>query len=260
MKYSYVIGGLYRCEPDWIWYVPAMNDFDIWMVLGGNGWIDAESEAFTISRGDCFVFHPGASLKAWHNPKNPLRVIAVHFVPNGPEDPVPFNLHRKIPDPDLLYKLLEKSIRHSREGFAEKANYWLNAALTELEEFDQSTNRPLPGCHDARLSEICARIKQSPERDWTVAGLATDCRLSSDHFCKLFKTFTGIPPVEYVINARVEEAQNCLRASSMNVSQIAARLGYSSVYFFSRQFKKKTGLAPREYRDAFTRRQHQPSG
>lgn len=259
MKYSYVTGGLYRCEPDWIWYVPAMNDFDIWMVLGGNGWMDTGSETCTISRGDCFVFPPGMSLKAWHNPEKPLQVIAVHFEPVS-KDPVPFRLHRKIPDPDLLHKLLGKSIRHSREGFHEKADYWLNAALTELEEFDQSINRSSPGCYDARLSDICAQIKQAPEKNWTVARLAADCHLSNDHFCKMFKAFTGIPPVEYVINARIEDAQDCLLASSMNVSQIAARLGYSSVYFFSRQFKKKTGLSPREYRDAFTRRQRQPSG
>ena len=258
MKYSYVIGGLYRCEPDWIWYVPAMSNCDIWMVMGGSGWIDTGGKTCTISRGDCFVFPPDISLKAWHNPDTPLRVIAVHFTPVCPEDPVPFELHRKIPDPDLLYKLLDKSIRHSRTGHAEKADYWLNAALTELEEFDRSIDRPPPGCYDARLSEVCAKIKQAPEKNWTVSGLAADCRLSSDHFCKVFKAFTGNSPGGYIITARIEEAQNCLLASSMNVNQIADRLGYSSVYFFSRQFKKKIGLSPSEYRNAFTRRQPLP--
>lgn len=253
MKYKYIIGKLYRCEEDWTWQVSHMRDYDLWMVLSGSGRIETGNEIRAICRGDCFVFPPGTGLRAWHNPETPLQVIAVHFVPEQSEKPAPFGLHRKIPDPDLLYNLISKSVRHADTGNAQKADYWLNTALTELEEFDRSSSgQSRPGYYDDKLLGICSEIKTHPEKNWTIATMAADCGLSSDHFCKIFKAFTGTSPGDYVITVRVEQAQSYLLASSMNINQIADRLGYSSLYFFSRQFKKKIGISPRDYRKSFT--------
>lgn len=251
MKYDYVFGGLYRCESDWAWNVAGMKDYDVWMVLEGSGYVTVASETKPINRGDCFVFSPDTVLRAWNPPETPLQVVAIHFIPFNKDDAVPFRLHRKIPDPDLLCKLLLKALQHSKSDM-EKRNYWLNAALTELEEFDRNSRQPPPGCYDDRISRICENIKQSPEKNWTVPALAAACHLSSDHFYKVFKAFTGVSPGDYVVATRIEQAQHDLLSSSMNISQIAARLGYSSVYFFSRQFKKKCGLSPRSYRNSFT--------
>ncbi|MDF2661286.1 MAG: AraC family transcriptional regulator [Paenibacillus sp.] len=46
---------------------------------------------------------------------------------------------------------------------------------------------------------------------------------------------------------RIERAKQHIREDTCNVTEIAERLGYTSIHYFSRQFKKATGMAPSEY-------------
>jgi AraC family transcriptional regulator of arabinose operon len=54
--------------------------------------------------------------------------------------------------------------------------------------------------------------------------------------------------MRFAIRQRVQRAQQLLRGSSMQISEIADALGYVDVYFFSRQFKQATGVSPSTYR------------
>ena len=64
---------------------------------------------------------------------------------------------------------------------------------------------------------------------------------------RLFKTNYGIGPIQYFIHMKIELAKKYLREDNYNISQIAELLGYSSVHYFSLQFKKETGMSPSEY-------------
>lgn len=64
---------------------------------------------------------------------------------------------------------------------------------------------------------------------------------------KIFKTQTGLGIIEYFSNLKVETAKELIRTNHMNFTQISEYLGYSSIHYFSRQFKKITGMTPSEY-------------
>ena len=49
------------------------------------------------------------------------------------------------------------------------------------------------------------------------------------------------------INMKIERAKLFLRESTYNITQISDVLGYSGIHYFSRQFKKITGMTPTEY-------------
>ena len=63
----------------------------------------------------------------------------------------------------------------------------------------------------------------------------------------LFKRSTGMTVSSYYRGQRLELAREMLREGSMNVGEVAARLGYSSLYSFSRSFKEKFGISPKQY-------------
>ncbi len=54
---------------------------------------------------------------------------------------------------------------------------------------------------------------------------------------------------EFVVQARINRGRILLTESSLTVSEIAAALGYDDIYFFSRQFKAKTGVSPTAFRE-----------
>ena len=64
---------------------------------------------------------------------------------------------------------------------------------------------------------------------------------------KIFKAQTGLGIIEYFSNLKIETAKELIRTNRMNFTQISEYLGYSSIHYFSRQFKKITGMTPSEY-------------
>ena len=78
--------------------------------------------------------------------------------------------------------------------------------------------------------------------------LARTANLSKYHFSKRYKELTGYSPIQHFIHLKMERACYLLDISSQPISQIANSLGYDDAHYFSRLFKKVTGLSPREYR------------
>ncbi len=72
------------------------------------------------------------------------------------------------------------------------------------------------------------------------------CDLSKSHFIRLFHNYVGMPPQKYRTAIAMREAKHLLKSNS--VSSTASLLGYTDVFYFSRTFKKSTGLSPSEYK------------
>lgn len=64
---------------------------------------------------------------------------------------------------------------------------------------------------------------------------------------KLFKDENGCGVIDYFSRLKIDTAKRMIREESGNFSQISDHLGYSSIHYFSRQFKKITGMTPSEY-------------
>lgn len=70
-------------------------------------------------------------------------------------------------------------------------------------------------------------------------------------FKRRFRAATGMAPIDYVQNLRIEAAKRLLESERTAVDEISAAVGYEDASFFRRLFKRRTGLAPREYRRLF---------
>jgi transcriptional regulator GlxA family with amidase domain len=67
-----------------------------------------------------------------------------------------------------------------------------------------------------------------------------------------FKLATGLALIDYVQNLRIEEAKRLLESKNFAADEISAKVGYEDASFFRRLFKRRTGLAPSQYRRAFS--------
>ncbi len=71
---------------------------------------------------------------------------------------------------------------------------------------------------------------------------------SKSHFRKLFRNETGLPPLEFLNDRRLEHAKKIMRQQTeITIKEIAQRSGFSDAYYFSRIFKKKENMTPTEY-------------
>ncbi len=68
------------------------------------------------------------------------------------------------------------------------------------------------------------------------------------YLSKLFSEVEGITIEQYIIKQKIEKVKELIVYDELNLSEIASRLGYSSVAHLSSQFKKVTGLPPSHFK------------
>ena len=82
-------------------------------------------------------------------------------------------------------------------------------------------------------------------------ALAASVGMSLTTLHRRFQAVTGMPLHQFALSSRISEAQRLLADSDLPIKEIARRLAYRDLYYFSRQFKQQVGAAPREFRGSF---------
>ena len=91
-------------------------------------------------------------------------------------------------------------------------------------------------------------MEHNYQRELSVEELADVCKLNRSYFSKLFKDSMGCPPQEFLIRLRLAKAADLMKGTGNSIGAIAARCGYPNQLHFSRAFRKRYGLSPREWR------------
>ena len=81
----------------------------------------------------------------------------------------------------------------------------------------------------------------------TLQALAKQAQYSESRFCFLYRKFFASSPIDDLLNARIEKASSLLKYSPLSITEIATKCGFSSVHYFSKKFREKTGVSPSEY-------------
>ncbi|MBD0379013.1 response regulator transcription factor [Paenibacillus sedimenti] len=155
------------------------------------------------------------------------------------------------------FQLAQKAIRFGvkdyllkpveTEAMADCLWRWMRAQEAKKE----ASKVDLPEIGAAGLStieQVRQFIASNLSRDITLSDAASSVHLNPSYLSQLFKQQTGGKFVDYVIEMRMEEAKKLLLKTSLRVSEIAERLGYSDISYFSNTFKKLSGCSPLEYR------------
>jgi AraC-like DNA-binding protein len=82
----------------------------------------------------------------------------------------------------------------------------------------------------------------------TVTALAKRLNLSPRYLSDLLKQETGKTAIELIHIQLINEAKNRLKGEDLSVSEIAYTLGFENLPYFSRLFKKETGISPNQFR------------
>jgi AraC-like DNA-binding protein len=106
----------------------------------------------------------------------------------------------------------------------------------------------LAGALDPQIGPALSAIHRGPDQDWTVEELARACSLSRSAFAARFSARVGKPPATYLAHVRLDAATDLLRDTSLPVTFIAERVGYTSEAAFSRAFKHRYGTPPARWR------------
>lgn len=95
-------------------------------------------------------------------------------------------------------------------------------------------------------------LKKHFKEDFPVNELAKKANMSQSNFLKYFRIVTGLSPLQYVLNLRLNHACRKLITTKDSVTGIAFDVGFSDSNYFARIFHKHIGITPRQYRKRYT--------
>ena len=101
---------------------------------------------------------------------------------------------------------------------------------------------------DGRIFHLKQQLHKNLQHNWTNLELSQLIGVSVPHLQRLFKAETRTSPIACLRDLRLEKGRELLETTFMRVSAIGIEIGMNSESHFTRDFKKKYGVKPTEYR------------
>lgn len=108
------------------------------------------------------------------------------------------------------------------------------------------------------FSQVLEYMEAHVYESLTIEQLCRSNSVGRSQLQKLFRSRSGYGAIEYFSRMKVDLAKQMIRENHYNFTQIADTLGFSSIHYFSRQFKRITGMTPSEYASSIKALSDQP--
>jgi AraC-like DNA-binding protein len=100
-----------------------------------------------------------------------------------------------------------------------------------------------------RVKRVIEMMQIDPSRTFSLGKMAESVNLSAPYFCFLFKSITGVSPAKYLKELRMQQAATLLTTTFLSVKEIVRRVGLADESHFVRDFKRRYGVTPSEFRN-----------
>ncbi len=98
------------------------------------------------------------------------------------------------------------------------------------------------------IKKVCSYVDENLSCDISLETAADFAGVSSFYLSKLFKEEKGETFINFISDKRLEKSRQLLEQTELSIKEITAEVGYNDQNYFSRIFKNKYGLSPKEYR------------
>lgn len=120
-----------------------------------------------------------------------------------------------------------------------------------LSGVEQRLCRFLSRNEDQKNQKLIARAKKyildHCTEDISLNEVAAELNISPGYFSTIFKQHTGVGFIDYLTEKKIDQAKKLLRESDYKIYEVSNLLGYQNPYYFSKVFKKITGVTPSEF-------------
>jgi len=123
------------------------------------------------------------------------------------------------------------------------------ATLLELADMLYTLRRPASRKTPETIARSLDYLTTHIDDPLTVAALAEQACVSTPHYRRLFKTYTGRSPKEYLTRKKIDRAKELL-AHGLSVKETAARLSFNDLFHFMRLFKQIAGTPPGRFQQS----------
>lgn len=189
----------------------------------------------------------GLSLLKMIKEQNPS--IPVIFITNNSSEELAINAFRLgareyLPKPVDILELSEiiKNILEKKRAVKEKRLPVTKPYSRFAYPSNKASNLPL------KLQQIISYIQENLSENISLNDLAKKANYSKYHFCRYFKKYMSITPMEYILFLRIENVKKLLAEEELSITEIGLEVGFTHHSTLTRNFRHFTGFSPNEYR------------
>ncbi len=217
-------------------------DYLFLYIIKGKCMARVKGEEMVLNAGDMLVYKPYEP-HFYIYPENVESEGAyIHFTGNAAEEIAGDTsiLHTK--NEYEAQKLLSRVI----DDFTEGADNLMS--ISWLLQFCELFKNRDTLIKDERILAVLKYINKNFLENNAMDFYAKMCGVSVDRFAHLFKSAVGVSPGKYITDIRIRQAKYLLDFSDLNVNEISSAVGFEDALYFSRVFKKYTGVSPQKYK------------
>lgn len=232
-------------------------DYQILYIASGKAHFYFNGIEEIVAAGNTVIYRPKEEQRYYYYGADHTEVYWVHFTGSNVK-----NILRKYGIPDkahvihtgtsLEYKQIFlqmiRELKLCKEDYEELLVNYLKQLLIMLHRL---MGRKPKGRNRLLMEEMDSAVSYFHEnynKPISIEEYAAGRHMSISWFIRNFKEYTEATPAQYIQSLRISNAQTLLETTNYNVSEIAQILGYDDPFYFSRVFKKQSGLSPTEFR------------
>lgn len=252
--FSLLAGGLYRCDPSWNKVTDGVDQcYKLYVPIRGHAQLTLTSQEVALRPGHAYLI-PGYHL-ARQSCERRMDVYWLHFVPES------------LPLGFLLSHIMRVHLCGSRaldywrptcrelprlfDGGSRALFYRVQAMLMDMvaEAFEAcDLGRVVADPTFERLKPAIAFMEQHLFENPKLAEIAKVVHLAPNYFHRRFTNTFHVTPFGYMLERRINLGRQLLLSTDLTLARIAERCGFYSEFHFSKLFKKRCGLSPKQFR------------
>ena len=251
-----------KYDSDWHSTLHTHPFTELFYVVDGKGEFNIQGQRFPVKPNDFVIINPQVEHTELSSPDEPLEyiVLGINGLSFSNLTPVsegghPFSFFNLRDEQKDILRYLNAMVQ---EATSQSMSYelvchnLLEILLIKIlrhQHFDLEVGKQSKATKD--ISFIKHYLETYYHESFQLEDLASMTHLSRFYISHSFKKEIGMSPMEYLIDIRIKESKILLRTTNYSISQVADIVGFTTPTYFSKQFRKSTGISPTDYREQF---------
>lgn len=224
----------------------GIEDYQLLYTADGEGSCFIKGESYTVGKGD-LIFLPPNVAHEYQCSKNKWETLYITFNGKGLKgffdfDPTVLSTQTELDFINRYKKLY--TLKNNPEMF-KQTSVELYSLLLSVRELAA----PVTSVSGKKIHLMLRALHYMAENKYLSLGdIAEQLGISDEHFCRIFKEYTGFRPFEYMNLVKLQKAKELLKNTSLSIGKVCIESGFENHSYFSMLFKRSNGCTPAEYR------------